>query len=107
MDFKEQYQSYDKTLNDLKNSCVEAEKQAIIAETNLDNLRKQREQLIEECEAFAGVPMDKVPEVLTQKKEELDAIMAKLTTIDTTGPITQDKLDAIKAITDEFAVPVV
>lgn len=107
MDFKEQYQSYDKTLNDLKNQCAEAEKQAIIAETNLDNMRKQREQLIEECEAFAGVPMDKVPEVLTQKKEELDAIMAKLIAIDTTGPITQDKLDAIKAITDEFAVPVV
>ena len=40
MDFKEQYQSYDKTLNDLKNQCAEAEKQAIISETNLENLRK-------------------------------------------------------------------
>jgi len=106
MDFKEQYQSYDKTLNDLKNQCAEAEKQAIIAETNLNNLRKQREQLIEECEAFAGVSMGQVPEILAQKKEELDAIMAKLSAIDVTGPITQDKLDAIKAITDEFAVPV-
>ena len=105
MDFKEQYQSYDKILVDLKNQCAEAEKQAIIAETNLNNMRKQREQLLEECEAFAGVPIDKVPEVLRQKKEELDAIMAKLATIDTTGPITQEKLDAIKAITDEFGIP--
>ena len=104
MDFKEQYQNYDQQLNQLKSQCTEAEKQAIIAETNLNNLRQQRETLIEECEAFAGVPMDKVPEVLNQKKEELEAIMTKLASLDTTGPVTQEKLDAIKAITDEFAV---
>lgn len=104
MEFKEQYQSYDQKLNQLKLQCTEAEKQSIIAETNLNNLRQQREQIIEECEAFAGVPIDKVPEVLNQKKEELEAIMSKLATVDTTGPVTQDKLDAIKAIADEFSV---
>lgn len=104
MDFKEQYQSYDQRLNQLKSQCTEAEKQAIIAETNLNNLRQQRETLIEECEAFAGVPMDKVPEILAQKQEELDTIMTKLATLDTTGPVTQEKLDAIKAIVDEFAI---
>lgn len=104
MDFKTQYQGYDTKLNDLKVQCTEAEKQSIIAETNLTNLRNQREQLVEECEAFAGVPIDKVPEVLKQKQEELDAIMAKLASIDTSGPITQEKLDAIKAITDEFSI---
>lgn len=104
MDFKEQYQNYEQKLSQLKAQCAEAEKQAIVAETNLNNLRQQRETLIEECEVFAGVSVDKVPEVLNQKKEELDAIMGKLASIDTTGPITQDKLDAIKAIADEFAV---
>lgn len=104
MDFKEQYQSYDQKLNQLKLQCTEAEKQAIIAETNLNNLRKQREQIIEECETFAGVSIDKVPDVLKQKKEELDTIMSKLATIDTTGPVTQAKLDAIKALADEFSV---
>ena len=104
MDFKEQYQAYNCKLNELNAQCAEAEKQAIVAETNLDNLRKHREQLVDECEAFAGVTMDKVPEVLAQKREELDAIMAKLMAIDTNGPITQDKLDAIKSITDEFAI---
>lgn len=104
MDFKEQYQNYEQKLNQLKNQCSEAEKQAIVAETNLNNLRQQRETLVEECETFAGVSIDKVPEVLKQKTEELDAIMAKLATIDTTGPVTQEKLDAIKAIADEFSV---
>ena len=104
MDFKEQYQGYDQKLNQLKLQCTEAEKQAIIAETNLNNLRKQREQIIEECETFAGVSIDKVPDVLKQKKEELDTIMSKLATIDTTGPVTQVKLDAIKALADEFSV---
>ena len=60
--------------------------------------------LIEECEALAGVSMDKVPEILRQKQEELETIMTKLKAIDTTGPVTQDKLDAIKAIVDEFAI---
>lgn len=104
MDFKTQYQGYDTKLNELKVQCTEAEKQSIIAETNLTNLRNQREQLVEECEAFTGVPMDKVSEMLKQKQEELDAIMIKLSSIDTTGSITQEKLDAIKAITDEFSI---
>lgn len=104
MDFKEQYQSYDQKLNQLKLQCTEAEKQAIVAETNLNNLRQQRETLVEECEAFAGVSVDKIPEVLNQKKDELEAIMNKLAGLDTTGPVTQDKLDAIKAIADEFSV---
>lgn len=104
MDFKEQYQNYDQKLNQLKAQCTEAEKQVIVAETNLNNLRQQRQTLIEECETFAGVSIDKVPEVLNQKKEELDAIMSKLNTLDTTGPVTQEKLDAIKAIADEFSV---
>ena len=104
MDFKEQYKNYEQKLNQLKVQCAEAEKQSIIAETNLNNLRQQKETLIEECEAFAGVSVDEIPEVLRHKKEELDAIMAKLSAIDTTGPITQDKLDAIKAIADEFSI---
>ena len=102
MNFKEQYQSYDQKLNQLKTQCAEAEKQSIIAETNLNNLRQQRETLIEECETFAGVSIDEVPEVLKHKKEELDAIMSKLSTLDTTGPVTQEKLDAIKAISSSM-----
>lgn len=107
MDFKEQYQNYDQKLNQLKLQCTEAEKQAIVAETNLNNLRQQRETLVEECEAFAGVSIDKVPEVLKQKKDELEAIMNKLAGLDITGDITQANLDAIKAIAviaDEFSV---
>lgn len=104
MDFKEQYQAYNSKLNELNTQCTEAERQAIIAETNLDNLRKHREQIVEECEAFAGVTMDRVPEILAQKKEELDAIMSKLMGIDTSGPLTQEKLDAIKSIMDEFGL---
>lgn len=107
MDFKEQYQGYDQKLNELKNQCAEAEKQAIVAETNLNNLRQQKDRIVEECEAFAGVSIDNVPALIAEKKTELDAIMAKLMTIDTQGPITQAKLDAIKAITDEFAIATV
>lgn len=103
MDFKEQYQSYDKTLNELRNQCSEAEKEAIVADTNLQNLRKQREQLIEECETYAGVPMDNIPEILNKKKEELDSIMIKLSGL-TNGPITPEKLEEIKALSEDFSM---
>lgn len=104
MEFNEQYKAYGEKLDKLKVQYTNAEKQAIIAETNLNNLRTQREALIEECETFAGVPMDQIPDVLNQKKEELDAIMSKLASIDNTGEVTQEKLDAIKTIVDEFAI---
>lgn len=105
MDFKEQYNQYENTLNTLKNQCAEAEKQSIIAETNLDNLRKQRERLIEECETFTGTTIDKIPDLLTQTKEELESIMTRLSTIDTHGEVTPEKLVAIRAIADEFGIP--
>ena len=105
MDFKEEYQKYNSILSNLKTKCTEAEKQIIILETNLTNLKEQKKKLIEECEAFAGTTMDKIPELLNQKKEELDAIMSKLSMIDVSDSvITQDKLNAIKAITEQYSI---
>lgn len=104
MDFKEQFQQYDATLNQLKNQCNESEKQAIVAETNVKNLKEQKDQLINECEIFAGVPMAQIPELLNQKTDELTAIMSKLGTININGPITQQTLDAIKELTKEFDI---
>jgi sugar-specific transcriptional regulator TrmB len=109
MDFKEQYKQYEIKINELKSQYATAEKQAIVAETNLTNLRNNKEHLIEECEAFTGVSIDKVPEVLKQKKEELENIMSKLLAIniDTTEIITQEKIDSIKNIIDEFSINIV
>ena len=105
MDFKEQYESYNQKLKELKSQCAEAERQAIVYETNLNNLRQQKKQLIQECKTLAGVPMDKVSDLLEEKKKELDAIMSKLSMIDTSNSqITQEKLDAIKLIAKEFSI---
>ena len=104
MDFKEQFQQYDATLNQLRNQCNESEKQAIVAETNVKNLKEQKDQLINECETFAGVPMAQIPELLNQKTDELTAIMNKLGAININGPITQQTLDAIKELTKEFDI---
>ena len=104
MAFKEQFQQYDNILTQLKNQCAESEKLAIVAETNVKNLKEQKDQLINECETFAGVPMAQIPELLTQKTDELTAIMNKLGTINVSGPITQQTLDAIKKLTKEFDI---
>lgn len=104
MDFKQQLSEYNATLSTLQNQCSEAERQVIVAETNLKNLIEHKNTVIEECEAFAGVSIDQVPTLIEQKKNELTAIMTELSTIDTNGPVTQEKLDAIQAIVDKYAI---
>ena len=103
-DYKSQLQTYNNKLNQLLADCSSAEKQVIISETNLNNLVAQKKKLVEQCEAFAGVPIDDVPALINEKRTELDSIMEKLMGIDTNGQVTQEKLDAIKAIAGEFAI---
>lgn len=103
-DIKMQLEEYNRKLDELQKQCYQAEKDAIVAETNYNNLINQRQQLIEECEAFAGVSFDEVPELLKQKQDELNAIMIRLANIDTTGPITQDKLKELDAVISEFGI---
>lgn len=106
MDFKEQYKLYENKINELKTQYATAEKQAIVAETNLANLRNTKATLIEECEVYTGVSIDEVPEVLQAKKEELENIMSKLLAIniDTTETITQEQIDSITNIINEFNI---
>lgn len=102
--FKEKYESYQSTLQNLKSQCTQAEKNAIVAETNLKTLQEQRTKLIEECEQFAGVSIDKVPAMLESKKKELDEIMSKLATIDISGDITEDTVADIESIVTEYNI---
>jgi len=103
MEFKKKYQAYEKTLSELQEEYTNAERQAIIGETNLTNLCHQRDKLVEECEALTGVSIDKVDDIITAKEGELDNLMAKLSLIDISDPITPQKLDAIKAVVAEFS----
>lgn len=103
-DYKDQLQTYNNKLQQLLTDCSNAEKQSIISETNLNNLVSQKKKLVEQCEAFAGVSIDDVPALINEKRTELDSIMEKLMGVDTNGVVTQEKLDAIKAIANEFAI---
>lgn len=104
MALNETYQNYENTLNNLKAQSAQAEKNAIVAETNLKTLEERRKNIIAECEKFAGMPMDKIPAVLEQKKAELTEIMAKLGSIDLEGEITEDTLNNIQAIMQEYNI---
>lgn len=106
MDFTQQYQQYEQKLNDLKNACSQAEKQSIIAETNLANLRQQREQLIEECETFTGSSIDAIPEILNTKKQEFEAMMSRLSAIDVSpNNITDETLKSINDLIHDYNIP--
>lgn len=102
--FAETYKGYENTLNSLKEQCAQAEKNAIVAETNLTSLQEQRKKLIEECEKFTGMPIEQVPDVLDKKKAELEDIMNKLGSIDIEGEITKDTLEHINDIVKEYNI---
>lgn len=104
MELNEKYQGYENTLKSLKAQSAQAEKNAIVAETNLKTLEERRKAIIDECEKFAGMTMDKIPAVLEQKKTELDEIMTKLGSIDLEGEITKDTLAQIEGIMQEYHI---
>lgn len=105
MDFKEQFQQYENTLNQLKTKCTDAEKAVIVAETNIKNLKQQKEKLVKECEATAGVSIDDVAEVLAEKEAELNSIMTQLSAVNLDkDSVTQETLDSIKKITEQFNI---
>ena len=104
MDFKEKYQEYETIITKLQEECTNAERQAIVGETNLANLLEQKDRLIKECEALTGVSIDKVPDIITKKQNELDSLMTKLSQVNINDPVTQEKVDNIKAIVSEFSI---
>lgn len=104
MDLKAQLDEYNNKLSELQKQCSQAEKDVIVAETNLNNLTKQKATLVQECETFAGTTFSEIPELLQQKNQELTAIMSRIAGIDVNGPITQEKLDELDAIMKEFGI---
>lgn len=105
MAYANQLKAYEKTLVDLKAKCDEAEKNKITAEANLKIYQEQRDNLIAECEQYAGVPIDNVPELLEQKVTELTSIMTELEALDfRTKVITEEDVQKIEAIIQKYNI---
>ena len=104
-DYMNQLKQYESTLNDLKEMCNKAEKESIVAETNLQNLSLTKQEIIQECEKIAGVSIDKVPEMIEKKKQQLDDIMSQLTKIVVPEEkITSEKCEAISKIIKDYEI---
>lgn len=95
---------YDKKLDSLQKQCAKAEKDAIVAETNYQNLLKQKEQAIEELEIFTGTTFDQIPELLKKEQDSLDGIMSRLSAIDTNAPVTPEMLKELENIMTDFNI---
>lgn len=101
----EKMQSYKNTLDALSSQVAAAEKEIIVAETNYKNLVEKRDALVQECQTFIGADISQAPAMLKQKEEELEKLMQALSTIGVSGQITQDTIDSLKAVADEFNIP--
>ena len=106
LDVINQLNDYSKKLDTLQKQCTEAEKDSIIAETNYKNLIKQKEQLVDELEAFAGTSFDQIPDLLNKEQDTLQGIMDRLSGIDVNAPVTSEVLKELESIIADFNIPV-
>ena len=104
--FTEQFNKYAQTLNMLEQQCETAERQKLVAETNLKNLEERRTELITECETYAGTSIENVAQLMEEKRTELDAIMAKMPVIPMDRIISDEELKQIQELAEEFGVVV-
>lgn len=104
MDFNETYQAYEATLNNMKAQCATAEKNCIVAETNLKSLEERYAKLVSDCQTVAQCPIEQIPEMLTQAQQDLTNIMHALMEVDITGEIDDQVVADIKKIMADFGI---
>ena len=95
---------YNNKLNELQQKCSDAEKEIIVAETNLKSCTKQRDDLISELEAFTNCEFENIPALLEKEVNEFDSIMDRLTKINLNEPITQSTVDELNSIINDFNI---
>lgn len=99
-EYMDTLKGYQDTLTALSNKCADAEKEVIVAETNLNNMKKQLDDLVKEAEALAGCSIDDIPAIIEKQKQKLSSVMDKLSAIDLNDKITQRTLDEVYAVKD-------
>ena len=99
-------EQFQKQISSLQKIADEAKTNLIVAKTNLESLTEKRDSLVQECVAYAGVPIEDVHEMIDKKKDELEKIMQKVSGIMITdiNNVTQDQLDKLDSIIDEFGI---
>ena len=101
-DMQSKLAEYSVKLEELQKKCAEAEKDAIIAETNLNNYTKQRDELVAELEAYANCTFDEVPALLQHEEAELDALMARIMQVNLSDTV--DSLAKLQSIIHDFDI---
>lgn len=97
-DFEQKYANYNSVLSNLKEQCAESEKKLIVAETKLEELKKQKTALVEECEKATDVSLDEITNYIIEKDNELNEIIAVLSKINVNQEITDDVIKEIDAL---------
>lgn len=103
-DIQDKLHGYSVKLDELQKNCLKAERDVIIAETNLKNCIQQKNTLVNELEVFANCSFDEIPELLKREEEELDFIMQRIMQVNLTEPVTQDTLDQLNDIINDFNI---
>lgn len=108
-------QEYEQTLNKYKqdiaatnSNIATAEKDLIIAQTQLKNQEEMMAEVEKECQALTGKPIAEIETVITESMTQLEKIMNKVSEVITTtsnnpGAISDTDLqDAVQFATEEF-----
>lgn len=69
---------YANKLNELNNAFNTANENAIVCQTNIDNINSNIKTLEEECKQLTGSSLDNLQDYIDNKKKEIDDLLSLL-----------------------------
>lgn len=90
---------YTQQITAKKDEIAEAEKELIVAQTQLKNYEQQAKEIEEECFQLTGGPINELEEVISKSMAQLDKIMNKVISVSNTedaGVTTEELQNAMQ-----------
>ena len=85
-------QQFEKVLNEYsqqiaakKSEIASAERELIVAQTELNNYKKQAEEIEDQCLTLTGKPISELDNLITSSIQELEKVMGEITATSQNG----------------------
>lgn len=104
-EFENNLNAYNQQISVKKNEIANAERELIVAQTQLKNYEQHAKELEEECIRITGRPIGELEDVIAESMAKLDNIMKKVIAVsdaDKTDMTDEEVQEVAQYITDNF-----
>jgi hypothetical protein len=107
-EYEEKMTGYNNIITTAKKSCEKADKDLLVAETQLQQHEERKKQLEEQCLAVAGVPIDQLDQIIEQNTTKLDTLTAFISVKfgnGTIATVAESDVEELKNFVDNNGIP--